>query len=175
MTKLTLLMLVALAGTYAVARGDDEKAVEETPRGQNKRIKIDEVPTKFLEVAKKALLGVEWTHAEVNHDSGTHESLTVYEITGTKGGTEMEVDVRADGSVEEVEETIDPKAVPRPVRDLLDGEFPDFKVQKAEKSTRPYRDGSKVVWYELKGTTKADATIDVEVTEDGKYYVIEAD
>ena len=170
--KKIALLVVACA---ALAAGADAQGPAEKARGQNKKVQISEVPAKFLEVAKAALPGAEWTHAEINYDLGTHPSLVVYEIAGRKGSQEVEVDVRADGSVEEVEETIDLKDVPKPVLDLLNSECPGFQVKKAEKSTRPYRNGTKVIWYEFKGTTKDGALLDVEITEDGKYFVFEAD
>jgi len=174
MKTLALFVVVTAAG-LCPARAQDQKPGGASPRGENKKVRIEEVSERLLKVAKEAMPGTEWTHAEINYDLGKHESLVVHEITGKKDGKEVEVDVRADGSVEEIEEVIDFKDVPKPVKDLLDSEFPDFKTQKAEKSTRPYRNGMKAIWYEMKGTTKQGATIDVEITDDGKHYVVEAD
>jgi hypothetical protein len=175
MKKIALFVVVAFVMLGVVAWAEGQAPVVEGLRGENKKIEISEVPEKFMTVAKKAVPGAAWTHAQINYDLGKHESLVVYEITGKKDGTEVEVDVRADGSIEEIEEVIDVKDVPKPVIGLLHSEYPDFKIKKAERSTRPYRNGNKVIWYELKGTTKQGATIDVEITEDSKYYIVEAD
>lgn len=173
MKRIALLLVAACVGLSAA--GADDKKPTEKPRNQNKKVQIGEVPEKFLKVAQAALPGTQWTHAEINYDLGQHPSLVVYEITGKRGSQDVEVDVRADGSIEEIEETIDLKDVPKPVLDLLTSECPGFQVKKAEKSTRPYRNGQKVIWYEFKGTTKNGAPLDVEITEDGKYYIFEAD
>lgn len=174
MKRILFAALVVFVGLCVVA-ADDGKPGADEPRGRNKKVAVGEVPEKFRKAAREAVPGAEWTHAEINYDLGKHESLVVYEIAGKKDGKEMEVDIRADGSIEEVEEVIDVKDVPKPVMELLNGECPEFKVTNAERSTRPYRGGKKAIWYELKGTTKEGATIDVEITEDGMYYTVEAD
>lgn len=174
MKKFVLFVVAASVGASALAWAQDKKS-DDKPRGDNKRVEIGDVPEKFLKVAKEAMPGAEWTHAEMNTDLGKHPSLVVYEITGKKDGKEVEVDVRADGTVEEMEEVIDMKDVPKPASDLFQSEYPEFKVTKVERSTRPYRNGQKATWYEFKGTTKDGAPLDVEVTEDGKYYAVDVD
>lgn len=175
MKKFALVLIVASAGLCARAWAQDKKPGDDKPRGDNKQVEIREVPEKLLNAAREAVPGAEWTRAEANYDLGKHPSLMVYEIAGKKDGKEVEADIRADGSVEEVEEVIDMKDVPKPAVDLLNSEYPEFKATKVERSTRPYRSGRKAIWYEFKGTTKEGAPLDVEVTEDGKYFVVEAD
>ena len=136
---------------------------------------LSAVPAEVMKSASRTLPGVTFVEAEINVELGTAPSLVIWEITGLKDGEFIEVDVRADGSIDEIETVIELAAVPKLVLETLKSEFPGYTTSKIERSVRPRRDGGRVVWYEFKGANSEKALLDVEITEDGRYYIMEAD
>jgi hypothetical protein len=139
---------IAMAGP-AIAQEENEIAMEE-------------IPAEAMDAAQGAADGIGCTFesAAMDDDGGTE----TIEISGTmEDGMECEVDVLADGTVEEVEEQIGMEMVPDAVASALDSEMSGFEPAYIEKSTRD--DGS-AVFYEFEGMH--DGTeVDVEVAEDG--------
>ena len=129
-------------------------------------ISMDEVPEAALAAAQEnAPEGItEFESVQIDDDGGTE----TYEFAATKeDGMAIEVDVLADGTLEEIEEEVAMDAVPQPVSAALDGELPGFEPSFVEKSTR--EDGSLIV-YEFEGQHEGQE-IDVEIDEDGSNLV----
>jgi len=99
--------------------------------------------------------------------------LAIWEVQGTTAsGRIIEVDVRPDGTIEEVELEIGQGQVPPEVSEALSRFAPQFTPSddrpRIEKSIRPSANGLSEIWYEFSGTT-----FDVEIRSDGKAAFIE--
>ena len=113
-------------------------------------------------------MGVTIDSVGLDLDNGT----ATYEFAGKlPSGMAFEIDVDADGTVEELEEQIEAAAVPQPAMDLVARYLPGFAPELVEKSTR----GDFVVFYELEGNNAQGNAIDVEVRADGRQILIQDD
>lgn len=129
---------------------------------EEKKMELSAVPAAAMEAAQKAAPGVTFESVSMDDDEGTD----TYELVGKlASGKTVEVDVLADGTIEEVEEEIDAAALPAEVKATLDKELAGFAPEMIEKSTRPE---GKVV-YEFEG--KMDGKdIDAEIDADGQNF-----
>lgn len=66
----------------------------------------------------------------------TEHGKTFYEIESKDGDTRRDLSYQADGSLAEIEETIQEAALPEPVKAALAAKHPGAAVKKAEKDTR---------------------------------------
>jgi uncharacterized membrane protein YkoI len=66
---------------------------------QERAIALADVPRAVLDAANAAVPGATWTSALIDTEGG----VEVYELTGTAGGSEIEVEVDAAGKVLEIE------------------------------------------------------------------------
>lgn len=128
-------------------------------------ISMDEVPEAAM------------TAAQENAPEGITEFESVqldgetYEFAATKeDGTAVEVDVMADGTLDEIEEEVAMEAVPQPVAATLDAEAAGLQPTMIEKSTRA--DGAIV--YEFEGQLDGQE-VDIEINEDGSGFTNTAD
>ena len=139
-----------------------------TGGGDENAISMDEVPEAAMTAAQENAMGVEFESVQIDPDNETE----TYEFSGTKeDGMMLEVDVLADGTIEEIEEEIAMEALPQAVSATLDAEAAGLEPSFVEKSTRD--DGATIV-YELEGTLDGQE-VDVEINEDGSGYVNNAD
>lgn len=130
-------------------------------------IELSAVPAPAMEAAQKAAPRITFETANMDEDEGT----ATYELSGKmSSGMAIEVDVLADGTVEEIEEQIDSGALPTEVKAALDKEMAGFAPTMIEKSTRP--DGT--VIYEFEGTHDGK-DIDAEINADGTGYQLSED
>ena len=132
------------------------------------QISMDEVPEVAMAAAQEnAPAGVsEFESVQLDPDADTE----TYEFAATKDdGMAIEVDVLADGTLEEVEEEVGMEAVPQQVAATLDQEVPGLQPAFIEKSTRP---GGIV--YEFEGQLEGQE-VDIEINEDGSGFVNNAD
>ena len=130
---------------------------------EENQIAMEEVPEAAMTAAQENAMGVEFDSVQLDDDEGTE----TYEFSGAKeDGMMLEVDVLADGTVEEIEEEVAMDAVPQPVSATLDSELSGFQPEFIEKSTRD--DGATIV-YEFEGQHEGQP-IDVEINEDGSNF-----
>lgn len=137
---------------------------------EENQLSMDEVPEAARTAAQENAPGgiTEFESVQLDDDGGTE----TYEFAATKeDGMSIEVDVLADGTVEEIEEEVNMEAVPQQVSATLDQEVPDFQPTFIEKSTR--EDGSLIV-YEFEGQHDGQE-VDIEINEDGSGFVNNAD
>lgn len=128
---------------------------------------MEQVPAAAMAAAKAQAGSMEFTAVAMDDDEGTQ----TYELSGKMAnGMAMEVDVLADGTIEEVEEQVEMSAVPATVTAALETNLAGFKPAMAEKSTR----AGNVVVYEFEGTHKGKE-IDVEINADGSNYTMNSD
>lgn len=157
MTRMTTsLAALAIALPAAAVAQQEENAVD-----------MADVPQAAMEMAtaeaeKLGLSDVTFTSVTLDDDGGTD----TYEfLTTAASGKSLEIDVLADGTVEEIEEEIEMGDLPEPVRATLDTELSGFEPSMIEKSTRP----DKVV-YEFEGMVDGQE-IDAEIDEDGSNFM----
>ncbi|MEO1152041.1 MAG: hypothetical protein AAFW83_13785 [Pseudomonadota bacterium] len=124
-------------------------------------VSFEDVPAHVLETAQKTAPGVTFDKVSTENEAG----VTVYEFEATDyRGRHIEVDVRADGSLEEIEMEIDESEVPDTVLAALNADQKDFTVRYIEVSVRA--NGFHV--YEFEGITAAGGRLDIEIAEDGR-------
>ena len=160
MTRMTTtaLALALVAPTLAFAQ--EENAVD-----------MADVPPAAMEAAsaeagKLGLQDVQFASVSIDPDAGTE----TYEfLTTAASGKSLEIDVLADGTVEEVEEEIEMGDLPEPVLATLESELSGFEPSMVERSTR----ADKVV-FEFEGMMDG-REIDVEIDEDGSNFMQEGD
>ena len=122
-------------------------------------IDLSEVPEAAMTAARAAAGDVELTVGNTETEGGK----TVYELRGRMtDGMTLEVDVFADGTIEEVEREIDPAEVPKAVMEAVRAKYPGFRASRVEANER---DGQ-LVEYNIEGQA-GGTTFDVEVTADG--------
>ena len=122
-------------------------------------IDLSEVPEAAMTAARAAAGDVELTVGNTE----TEGSKTVYELRGRMtDGMMLEVDVFADGTIEEVEREIDPAEVPKAVMEAVRAKYPGFRASRVEANVRD----DQVVEYNIEGQA-GGTTFDVEVTADG--------
>ena len=147
----TLVLAMTLAALATPALAQDEKAIT-----------MDQAPPAARDAATKAVEGISFEKVQIDSDEGTE----TYEFAGkTADGVMIEVDVLADGTIEEIEQQIDASALPAEVKTTLDHNLPSFKPTMVEKSTRP----NNAVVYELEGSHEGK-DVDVEINADGSGY-----
>jgi uncharacterized membrane protein YkoI len=130
-------------------------------------VPMEQVPQAAKDAATSHANGVTFEQVQMDDDEGTE----TYEFSGKMAnGMQLEVDVLADGTLEEIEEQINASEVPEPVMAALNQNLPGFAPEMAEKSTRP----NDLVVYEFEGTHDGKA-IDVEINADGSNYVSNED
>ena len=157
-------MLAAAGVAVASGSGPYKPGFIHDPLAGAEELAIADVPPAILHSARVALDGGEVTGAQLDRDA----PLAIYEIAGTTGNTEVEVDVRPDATIEEIEVLITDADVPDVVSSLLASVFPDFVPETIEKSIRPTEIGLLETWYEFGG-----AEFDVEINSTATEYLVE--
>ena len=128
---------------------------------------VTEVPAAAMTAAQGAAPGVTFSSAAMDDDEGTQ----TYELSGQDAsGKHIEVDVLADGTVEEVEQQIDIADLPAAVKATWDAEMAGVTPTMIEKSTRP----DNTIVYEFEGERDGQA-FDAEINEDGSNYTMADD
>ena len=124
-----------------------------------KIIDLSEVPKAAMTAARAAAGDVELTVGNTE----TKGDKTVYELRGRMAdGMTLEVDVFADGTIEEVEREIDPAEVPKVVMDAVKAKYPGFTARRVEANER----GGQLVEYNIEGRRSDGKMFDVEVKAD---------
>jgi hypothetical protein len=98
---------------------------------QEKKIKIKELPRAVSSAFKKEYPKAKITSASTEVEKGT----TYYEIESTDGKTKRNLLLTADGTITEIEESIPMSALPPEVSGSFEKEFPNVKLDRAEKVT----------------------------------------
>jgi hypothetical protein len=141
------------------------------PFGGEDPVALSRVPAWIQHTAENAVQGSELTSVEIDRD----DTEVIYEFAGTLGESPLEVDVRADGSLEEIELTVEPDAVSPAAAALFAARFEGFTTTKIEQSTRPTRNGLHEIWFEWDGTLADGTAVDIEVDYAGSTYLVEPD
>ena len=150
--RFVLIAAASLVATAAAADGD---------------IALEDAPASVKEAALRAAPGVELVSVSVETENG----VSVYEFEARgKDGALVEIDVREDGTVEEVETLIAMSDVPAPVVAALNEAAPGFAPEEVELSIR--EGGARV--YEFEGVHEG-RDIELEIDEAGTLLVMAED
>ncbi len=117
-------------------------------------LKLEDVPAAVLAAAETAAEGRAIEAVSLD----TEDGIEIYEFT-LDG---MEIDVRADGSIEEVETPVAIDDVPAPVLTALEQAKPGFVALEIERSERP----DAGTFFEFDGEVGGE-TFDIEISADG--------
>lgn len=137
---------------------------------EENEVSMDEVPEAAMQAALDNAPGgqTEFDSVAIDPDDDTE----TYEFAGTmENGMGFEVDVLADGTVEEIEEEITMEEVPEEVTAALEENATGFEPSYIERSTR--EDGEMIV-YEMEGMMDGQE-VDIEINEDGSNYTMNED
>ncbi len=165
--------LVFSGGTaFAQIVEPSDLGVVEAPAAGKILVGLNRVPLEIIHSAEVAVKQFDaratLTGAQVDKD----EVLAVWEIFGTTtDGRAIEVDVRPDGVVLELEVQVFEAEVPAAVSGFLQSFFPTFIPEASgliEKSIRPSEIGLPEIWYEYSGQN-----FDVEVRSDARAGLLE--
>jgi hypothetical protein len=139
---------------------DEAEEAEEGEEGEEAAapvVNLEILPAVVLEAFKTA-----YPQAVIKGtDKETENGVTYYEIESVDGETARNLLYTADGKVHEIEEAIEPGALPVAVRQAVEAAYPGCKILKAEVTT----EGGKT--YELQ-IEAAGKTMGVTVGPDGK-------
>ena len=131
---------------------------------EQEAMNMDDVPAEVMQTALETAPGIEFYKVSMEIENG----VTIYEFEGTSfEGRHIEIDVRADGSLEEIELHTLIEEVPAAVLDKLAEAAPNMEPIYIEMSIR---DGLLV--YEFECASVDGDIIDVEIDEDGQVLVI---
>lgn len=130
-------------------------------------VNMADVPEAVLETALATAPGVDFHSVSIERANG----LDIYEFEAEDyRGRHIEVDVRADGSLEEIEMEIGEAEVPSTVMNALSNELPGFAIGYIEVSIR----ANGIHVYEFEGRDRSGRRMDIEIGEDGRILATEA-
>ena len=138
-----------------------------TPAAADGDIALEDAPASVREAALQAAPGAELVSVSVETENGV--SVYEFEARGKDGGP-VEIDVREDGTVEEVETLIAMGDVPAPVVAAMNEAAPGFAPEEVELSIR--EGGARV--YEFEGAHNG-REIELEIDEAGTLLVMAED
>lgn len=127
--------VLGLAGLAVAARAEDEK------------VPLDKVPAAVMKAVKDKFPGAAVKGAEKEVEDGK----TTYEIASVHDGHKLDVSVKEDGTIAQVEKEIEAKDLPKAVAEAVKAKYPKGSIKKSEEIT----EGEK-------------ATYEVVVAVDGK-------
>jgi len=112
--------LLGVLSLGAVVGADEEK------------IPVDKLPAAVLKAVKAKYPKAKIEEAAREVEDGE----TTYEVELKDEGHELDVTLKADGTIVEVERTIAVEALPEAVRNAVAAKYPDAKIKKAEEITK---------------------------------------
>src|SRR5262249_9580293 len=136
-------------------------------------ITLEQLPAQIRHTADVALAGYGAGNRIMNAHIDLDDVTAIYEVEALSAdGRHLEVDVRPDGSIEEIEVQLSAEEVPANVMDELRNPFPAFQKSKEEvkfeRSRRPAKNGLIELWYEF-----SPPNFDVETRSDAKAPLID--
>ncbi len=149
---LCAVLAAAVGGTCGLAWADEQK------------VPLDKLPKAITAAVKKRFPRGEMTEASREDEDGK----TVYEVTVKDGKQKIDVTLTPQGTITTLEKTIEPKTLPKAVRDALEARYPKAAYKIAEEVVR-VKDGKETLdYYEALLETADKKRVEVEITADGK-------
>ena len=144
----------ALAGMLALvpgARADEEK------------VALKDVPKAVMDAVQKKFPGAELVEAEKEVEEGK----TTFEVELKDKGRSIDVSLKPNGTILEIETEVAAKDLPKAVTEALMAKYPGATIKEAEEVVT-YEGDKEVKAYEVKVTTAAKKSFEVKVSTDGK-------
>ena len=138
-----LVAIVCFSGLASVARADEEK------------IPLDKVPAKVMKSVKDKFPKAMITGAAKEVEDGK----TTYEVSLKNGEFGIDVSLKEDGTILEIEKAIPVKDLPKAVADALKAKYPKGTIKTAEELTSGATISYEVV-VELEGKKPFEVVLD---------------
>jgi len=110
------LAVFGLAALVVAAWADEEK------------VPLDKVPARVMKAVKDKFPRAEIKQVEKEVEDGK----TIYEIGLKDGGQNVDVSLKEDGTIVEIEKEVAPKDLPRTVSEAVKAKYPKGTIKKAE-------------------------------------------
>ena len=124
-------------------------------------LSITDVPEHVYETAIQTAPGVSFDRVTAERENG----VLIYEFEARSfDGKHIEVDVREDGSLEEVEMEMSESELPELVRAAIEDAHPGFEIAYIEASIR----GDWTTVYEVEGSTAKGEELALDLSESGE-------
>jgi len=156
----TKMMTVFMAVAVGLLAGAAMRFADE------EKLKVDQVPSKALDVIKKRFPGAEMTDA-------SKEVKTFYEVTVKDKGQHIDVTVE-DNEIVCIEKTIAAKDLPKAVAKTLEEKYPKANYKVIEEITKVEKSDERLCYYEVLMTTADGQTVEVLFNPDGKLIHVES-
>lgn len=144
-------LLASLTAFSTAALSDEEK------------IALKDVPKAVLDAVKAKFPKAEIKGAEKEVEDGK----TTYEIAIEDDERDIDVALRADGKIVEIEKEVAAKDLPKAVADALAAKYPKAKIKKAEELVE-FEDGEEEKSFEVVVEESGAKSVEVKITPDGK-------
>ncbi len=154
--KIALLaILVALAGS-GFARADEEK------------VPLKELPGAVVDAVKARFPKAEMSGAEKETEAGK----TTYEIALKNEGKAIDLSIRADGTIQEIETVVAEADLPGPVAATLAARYPGATLKEAEEIVS-LEEGKESKAFEVHLMTPSKKAVEVKLSPAGKVLKVE--
>lgn len=153
------LSMVSVAGTLLMALWLEFGAV-----AQEKEMTLKELPKEVLAAIKKRFPEAKLLKASKEEDG----EETAFEVSLEEEEVKFDVTLDEEGEIEEVEKSVDPKKLPKPVLAALKEKFGKAKIESAE-AVYEMEDGlEELEYYVVQLETADDEEVAVKVKASGK-------
>lgn len=143
-------LLTGLTAFSTGARADEEK------------VALKDVPKAVLDAVKAKFPKAEIKHASKEVEDGE----TLYEIETELDEHGVDLALKANGTIVEIEKEIAVKDLPKPVADAVAAKHPKAKIEKAEEIVE-FEDGKEKKSYEV-AVEVGEKDMELKITPDGK-------
>ena len=141
-------------------------AVAAPSRGDEQKIPLGDVPKAVLDAVKAKFPAAELKEAAKEVEDGK----TTYELSLKDKGTDVDLAVTAEGKILEIERALEPKDLPKKVKDAIEAKYPKATVKKAEVLTET-EDGEEETSHEVQIVTAEGKSLEVVVDDEGEVEV----
>jgi uncharacterized membrane protein YkoI len=135
-------------------------------RADEEDVAVADLPKAVVDAVKAKFPKAEIKEAEKEVEGGK----TVYEVELRLDNNEVDVSLKPDGTILEVEKTIAAEDLPKAVTAAVDAKYPKATLKKAEEIT-----ANEKTAYEVKLKTKDDKMIEVKLDAKGNVLEVEED
>ena len=150
------LFAFAVAALLAASAGADEH--------KGKKIEPDKLPKAVADALKAKFPAAKITECHEEKDG----DKVMYDVDFTVEGRKYEAEMLADGTVTEWEKEIDPKELPKAVRDAVEKKHPNATIKEADEVYKPKGGKDVMEGYEVDIVTADKKEIGLMVAADGK-------
>jgi hypothetical protein len=130
----------------------------------DKKISLDKVPKEVMDSVKARFPGADISSVEKETEDGE----VVYDFELKHDGRKYEMDIKADGTITEIEKEVAAKDVPESVTNALKAKYPNATIKEVMEVNKVKGKEEKPDHYEVLIVTADNKKLEVEVSLDGK-------